>query len=728
VTEATWLLNFSGTRRLPMIRQAEEAECGLACLAMIASYFGYRTNLNSLRLHHSVSLKGSTLQGLIATARRMKMNSRPLRLELKSLKKLQLPCVLHWNMSHFVVLKSVKGDQITVYDPAIGKRQYTRAQVSKKFTGIALELSPGSNFESRKEQRKMRLTDVVGKIAGLQGILIQTLLLSFIIQLFVLAAPFYMQLVVDEVLTKSDTDLLLVLALGFGMLMLINEAAALLRSYVILHISSSLSYQVVSNLFGHLIRLPLHWYEKRHVGDILSRFSSTGPIQELFARGLVAALIDGLMAISTLILIFVYSQVLGFVVLVVSALYLALRLILYKPLRARNEEKIAAAAQEQSMFIESVRGIQSIKVFGHEAERQSRWQNKYADVMNSSIKVGKLNIGLNAANGLLFGIENTVVVYLGAMLVLEGSLTIGMLFAFMAYKRQFVSKISMLVERLIEFRLLGLHLERIADIGLAVPEKGTDGSGTIEVIGICNRKDSGIDIDNVSFRYGEGESLILNEVSLKIEPGEMISLVGTSGGGKTTLLKLLLGLFEPQTGGIRYGGLPLGRYGLAEYRRKIGTVMQDDALLAGSIADNISFFESQPDFDKVRRCAEDAVIHADIMAMPMGYNSLVGEMGSVLSSGQRQRVLLARALYRDPEILVLDEGTANLDSVTEANVVKMLERLEITRICVAHREAMIMASTRVILVQSGTLHELEKDQMFAAQGQLHQGMAFQAML
>ncbi len=709
-----------------MIRQAEEAECGLACLAMIASYFGYETNLNNLRLRHSVSLKGSTLQGLIVTARRMNMSSRPLRLDIKSLKKLQLPCVLHWNMSHFVVLKSVKGDQITVYDPALGKRQYTRAQVSEKFTGIALELSPSANFKQRKEQRKMRLTDVVGRIAGLNGILIQTLLLSFVIQLFVLAAPFYMQLVVDEVLAKSDTDLLLVLALGFGMLMLINEAATLLRSYVILHISSSLSYQVVANLFGHLIRLPLQWYEKRHVGDILSRFSSTGPIHELFAQGLVAAFIDGLMAVSTLILIFVYSRVLGLVVIVVSVLYLVLRMIFYQPLRAGNEDKMVAAAQEQSMFIESIRGIQSIKVFGHEAERQSRWQNKYADVINSSVKVGKLEIGFNAANGLLFGLENTVVVYLGALLVVDGSLTIGMLFAFMAYKRQFVSKISMLIERLIEFRLLGLHLERIADIGLAVPEKGTGGSESVEVIGINDSKDSAIDIDNVSFRYGEGESLILNGVSLTIKPGEMISLVGTSGGGKTTLLKLLLGLFEPETGRIRYGGLPLGRYGLSEYRRKIGTVMQDDALLAGSIADNISFFEAQPDFEKVRRCAEDAVIHADILAMPMGYNSLVGEMGSVLSSGQRQRVLLARALYRDPEILVLDEGTANLDSTTEANVVRMLEQLGTTRICVAHREAMIMASDRVILVQSGTLHELDKDQMFAAQSGQRQGIAFQA--
>lgn len=717
MTDATGLLNFSGKRNLPVVRQAEAAECGLACLAMIASYYGFRTNLNSLRMRHSVSLKGSTLQGIIATAERMGMGSRALRVELDSIDQLHTPCVLHWNMNHFVVLKSMRGERYVIHDPALGEQRYTRDEVSAKFTGIALELRPNSDFVQREDRKMMRLTDMLGKVTGLKRILAQTLLLSLIVQLFVLAAPFYMQLVVDEVLAKFDTDLLLVLALGFGLLMLIKVAASALRAYVILYTSNMLGYQMVSNLFRHLLRLPLHWYEKRHVGDILSRFSSTRPIRDLFTEGLVATFIDGLMAVSTLILVFAYSVVLGLVVLGACALYLALRLALYSPLRQRIEGQIAAAAHEQSTFIESVRGIQSIKIFGHEAERQSHWQNKYADVINSSVKVGKLKIGFNAANGLLFGIENTVVIYLGATLIIEGALSIGMLFAFMAYKREFVEKVSMLVERLIEFRLLGLHLERIADIGLALPEFDAQSSNSAKAISNEQSESCGeIVVAGVSFRYGEGEPPVLNDVSLRITPGEMISIVGTSGCGKSTLLKLLLGLFEPEAGVVEYAGMPLARFGHSEYRRRVGTVMQDDALLAGSIADNISFFAADPDLQSVKRCADKAMIHSDIAAMPMGYDSLVGDMGGTLSAGQRQRVLLARALYREPEILILDEGTANLDAATESSIINMLEHLEITRICVAHRDAMIMASDRIILLQGGTLHPLDKEQMFASSG------------
>ncbi len=717
MTAATLLLNFSGKRSLPVIRQAEAAECALACIAMIASYHGFKTNLNSLRMRHSVSLKGSTLQGLIAIAEVMGMSSRALRVELESVDRLKTPCVLHWNMNHFVVLKSVTRGRYVIHDPALGEQRYTRNEISAKFTGIALELQPNSDFVRREDRKSMRLTDMFGKVTGLKRVLAQTLLLSIIVQLFVLAAPFYMQLVVDEVLTKYDTDLLVVLALGFGILLLIKEAASALRGYVILYISNMLGYQMVSNLFRHLLRLPLQWYEKRHVGDILSRFSSTRPIRDLFTEGLVAVFIDGLMAVSTLILIFVYSTVLGIVVLGASGLYLVLRLTLYQPLRQRIEEQIAASAHEQSVFIESVRGIQSIKIFGHEAERQSHWQNKYADVINSSVKVGKLKIGFNAVNGLLFGLENTAVIYLGATMVVDGLLTVGMLFAFMAYKREFVEKISMLVERLIEFRLLGLHLERIADIGLALPECGVQkGEPSIALARHQGDPCGEIIVDHVSFRYGEGESRVLNDVSLAINSGEMISIVGTSGGGKSTLMKLLLGLFEPEAGVVKFAGFPLARFGHAEYRRRIGTVMQDDTLLAGSVADNIAFFDSDPDLQKVKNCAEAAMIHTDIAAMPMGYNSLVGDMGGTLSAGQRQRVLLARALYREPEILLLDEGTANLDSAIEASIISMLENLKMTRICVAHREAMIMASDRIVLLQGGTLHELDKKQMFATSG------------
>lgn len=714
MTDGLDLLHFSAAPRLPIVRQSEAGECGLACLTMVATYHGYKTSLNNLRLRYPISLKGATLKGLISIAGRLGLSSRPLRVDLDALKRLQMPCVLHWNMNHFVVLKSVKRGIFRIHDPALGERRFTQSQISSNFTGIALELSPGPTFKPREERRSMRLTDLWEKTFGLKKVLLQTLLLSVIVQLMILAAPFYMQLVVDEVLSRFDTHILVILALGFSLLMLINVAATALRAYLILHISSQLGFQMTSNLFRHLLTLPLQWYEKRHVGDILSRFSSTQPIRDLFTEGLVAAVIDGLMAISTLLLIFFYSYRLGFIVVVALACYLLLRLILYRPLHQKNEEQIVAVAQEQSTFIESVRGIQSIKIFGHETQRQAIWQNKYADVINSGVKLGKLQIFFDAANGLLFGIENTVIIYYGALLVTDGSLTVGMLFAFMAYKRQFIDKATLLVERAIEFRLLGLHLERISDIGLATSEHGLAIADSKPLINTTSAADGKIEFSRVSFRYSTEEPWVLRGISLTINRGEMISFIGPSGCGKTSLMKLLLGLFEPAEGEILYGGMRLERYGHTRYRGKIGTVMQDDALLAGSIADNIAFFDITPDLGKIQLCAEKAAIHTDIAAMPMAYDSLVGDMGGSLSAGQRQRILLARALYRDPDILILDEGTANLDAITEASIIRMLGQLDITRICVAHREPMILASNRIVLLKSGALHELDKQQFLAA--------------
>jgi len=704
VTGHSALLNFSGVRRLPIVRQTEAAECGLACLAMIANYHGLTTDLCRLRLQHSISLKGSTLRSLIEIAGGLELGARPLKVEMESLGQLQTPCILHWNMNHFVVLKTAGHDHCVVHDPALGEKRYSLAEVSSRFTGVALELNPTAAFRPRSDRTSMALTDLWSGIRGLNVTLAQTLTLSLIVQLFVLVAPFYMQLVVDEVLARHDTDLLPVLALGFGLFVVINVTASALRSYVILYLGSTLGFQMVSNLFRHLVRLPLPWFEKRHVGDILSRFSSTTPIRNLFAEGLVAAIIDGLMAASTLVVICVYSLTLGSVILVALGLYLALRLGLYRHLREKNEDLLLAAAREQSTVIESIRGIQSIKLFGHEAERGSVWQNRYADVINSGFKVGKLKIGFDIANGLLLGMENTLVVYLGALLVLDGSMTVGMFFAFMAYKAQFIDKASSLVERLIDFRILDLHLERIADIGLAGTERDSDGPGGR----LRDRGNGGgLALRNVSFRYGIGDPWILRDASLEIARGDMVVVVGPSGSGKSTLMKLLVGLFEPEAGEVHVDGMPMQRYGYAAMRRRVGTVMQDDTLFAGSIAENITFFDTEPDLDKLASCARRAAIHQDVLAMPMGYNSLVGEMGGILSAGQRQRILLARALYREPEILILDEGTANLDATTEATIVRMIRDLDITRICVAHRNAMVTVADRVVLVQGGSLHEFD---------------------
>ncbi|RWP29844.1 peptidase domain-containing ABC transporter [Mesorhizobium sp.] len=680
-----------GRSRLPVIVQAEAAECGLACLAMIASYHGHQTDLNALRRRFPVSLKGVTLRGLIQLAANLHLSCRAVRLELGQLNQLRFPAVLHWDLNHFVVLKSVSRRGLVVHDPASGVQSYSFEEASAHLSGVAVEITPAEEFARADERTRLPFRAFWGHIQGAPHAVAQILALSVVLELLVIAAPFYMQLTIDEVIARGDVDLLVVLALGFGLLAAISVLSTALRSHIVLLLQNTLHFHMGARLFGHLVRLPLSFFEKRHIGDVLSRFGSLEPIRNIMAEGLIIGFVDGLMAVATLVMIFVYSPLLAFVVVGAVVLYAAVRLALYPVLRSRSETAIQTRAQENSTFIQTARSIQSLKLFNREEEREGQWLNRFADVVNANVRLGKARITFKTLNDTIFGLENVLIVFLGAKLVLGGSLTVGMLFAFMAYKRHFSEKMILLVEKAIEFRLLNLHLERLADIALTPPERGQ------EIPLVQDRLiKGGIELRDVCFRYAETEPLVLENVSLTIEPGAFVTIMGPSGGGKTTLVKVILGLLEPTTGEVLADGISLHVIGVRTYREQVGAVMQDDQLLSGSIADNISFFDPAFDHDHMVECARLARIHDEISAMPMAYNTLIGDMGSSLSGGQKQRVLLARALYKRPKMLVLDEGTAHLDVENERRINASLTDLAITRISVAHRPEMMAGADRII--------------------------------
>lgn len=696
------LLHFASAPRLPLMLQSEAAECGLACLAMVAGYHGHTFDLPTLRRRFSTSMKGTTMKSMLAMAQRLGMSGRGLRFETAQLKELRTPAILHWDMNHFVVLAKVRGTTVVLHDPALGERRLTLDEASAHFTGVALELTPTAAFEKRNERSRLKLTSLWGRIDGMKRTLLQSVVLSAILQLFVLASPFYMQMAVDQAVLKGDGSLLLALALGFGLFTLFKLAADWLRGQVLLVLSNVLNFQMVANLFHHLVRLPLAWFEKQHVGDLVSRFGSTRPIRDLIAEGLVAAIVDGVMAVLTVAMIFIYSPLLASIVLLAFALYVVLRLLAFRLLRQREAEQIHAQAKEQSAFIETIRAIQSIKIFGRESEREAHWQNNYVDVINRNGALGKLNIGLRTANDLLYGLENIVVIYLGARLAMDNALTIGMLFAFMSYKQQFLDKATRLVEVGIQYRMLDLHLERIAEIALSEKERGLDPS--VQNESLLERPLAGrVTLRSVRFRYAEAEPEVLSGVDLDIRAGEFVAVTGASGGGKTTLLKIILGLFRPTAGQVLIDDIPLEQLGPAVFRARVGVVMQDDSLLSGSIAENISFFDPSLDIDWLRQCARTAGIDDDIMGMPMNYNTLIGDMGMALSGGQRQRILLARALYRRPCILLMDEATSHLDVAKEQEVNRAITQLGITRIVIAHRPETIAAADRILVLQDGKI-------------------------
>lgn len=696
------LLKFSGTKRLPVILQTEAAECGLASIAMVAAYYGYKTDLTSLRQEHEISLKGANLEELMQIADKLKLSTRALRLDLEHLSQLKTPCILHWDMNHFVVLKKVTKKSIEIHDPGLGERKYTMEEFSKHFTGVALELSPTEEFKSEDSRVNLKLSDFWSKVTGLKSTLGKVFVLSLLLQAFAIASPYYMQLVVDEVILSYDQNLLAILAIGFGLLMAIEMVTGAVRSVLLLHFGNLMSIQLGANLFHHLVRLPLQYFEKRHIGDVVSRFGSLQQVKELLTKGVIEAVIDGVMAIATLIMIFLYSPKLSVIVLIAIAIYAVFRIAMYRPLRQMSEEVIVNQAKEQSNFMETVRGIQTIKLFGREVQRQSVWHNKYADSLNSGIRVGHLNIGYEAFNKVIFGLENVLVIYFAAMLVMEGDLTVGMLFAFMAYKRQFVEKMASLIEKIIEFKMLSLHFNRLADISLTEKEQDIQGK-------VSGKKISGdIELKGINYRYNKKEAPVFKHLDLSIKAGESVAIIGPSGCGKTTLAKLMLGLFEPDEGKIEVDGIDIRQLGLGQYRTQIAAVMQDDQLLSGSIADNISFFDPELDMQQVEWAAKIAAIDNDILQMTMGYNTLVGDMGAALSGGQIQRLLLARALYRKPKILFMDEATSNLDTKLEFSVNEAVKNLDVTRIIIAHRPETIASADRVIELRYGEAIEVDK--------------------
>ena len=687
-----------GRKTLPVILQTEVTECGLACLTMIGRYHGHDIDLNVLRKRHLISMTGASLKSIMAIAGTLQLAARPLKVELDQLHKLQLPAILHWDLNHYVVLKSVKGDKVQIVDPGIGLRVMKLSKVSDHFTGIALELSPTAEFSPQEARLKPHLSLLWSRLIGLKRAIFQTLTLSVILQIIVIAAPFYLQLVVDGALAQKDYGLLKALAFGFGGLMILRAIAEAVRSWAILIYGNQMSLQMVGNVFRHLIRLPTSYFEKRHVGDIISRMGSTVPIQEALTQTIVSVLIDGIMAILMLVILYLYSPLLGTIVLISVALLTLSTVLLYPHLRRTQEEAIYAKAIENTHVIESIRASTTVKLFGREAQREAAWRNLYTDFINVNVEYGKFTIWQKFAETLLTGLQIVIVVWAAAKMMMpvgnsDGSgFTLGMLVAFLAYRQYFTDSVTQLLQKGIEFRLLSLHLDRLSDIIFSQEENLDDSpEAMLNVTG-------SIELETISFRYSDTDRWILKDYSLTLSPGSMTTLTGLSGGGKTTLLKLILGLYQPTSGRILVDGQPLADIGIQNWRSQIGVVMQDDKLLSGTIADNISFFDPEMDMKKVIEAAKKAQIHDEIAAIPMNYTSMVGDMGSILSGGQKQRVLLARALYHDPKVLFLDEGTANLDSKTEKIIVEIIAQMPITRVIVAHRPAFINASDRVLTI------------------------------
>lgn len=679
-------------RGVRLTLQSEAAECGLACLAMISSYHGNPMSLQTLRQMHGVSLRGVTLAQLMKVASEINLTSRAVRLEVHALDRLSMPAVLHWNLDHFVVLESATRSTVTILDPAIGRQTLQWGKVSQHFTGVALELAPSEGFKKRKASAGLRLRDFFVHVSSLYGKLGQLFLLSIALQFFALLTPFYAQIVVDQVITTHDTELLTLLAVAFIAFGLINLAIGVFRSVLVMRFGARLQFEWAARLFHHLIRLPLTFFERRHVGDVVSRFRALQPIQQLVTTTIVEAAIDGIMASTTLVVLFLYSPLLTSLAIISVVAYVVVRLLSYTPHKAAAHEALIKSAQESSHFLETLRGIQAIKSFGKEHVREAVWQNRSAETVKTGMRTLLITLVESTSLQVIFAIEGCVVIWIGAHLVIENHLTIGMLMAFLSYKTQFTTRAAALVDKYLEVKLVSVNLERLSDIALTDREQSGSEALRLPSAALQGR------ISGKALRYGysSADPLIFHDFDIDVHQGECVAITGSSGRGKTTLIKILMGLIEPDGGTVMVDDIDIRSLPTSYFRQSVASVMQEDSLLSGSLHENIGFFEPVIDRDRVQLCAKLACIDDEIRAMPMGYSTHIGDMGAALSGGQKQRVLLARALYCNPAILFLDEATSHLDPATEMRLHQNLKGLKMTRVIVAHRRETLEIADRVI--------------------------------
>lgn len=685
-------LTFFRSSRLPVLLQSDDGSCGRTCIAMMAGYWGNQKLAQQILDESSTTRRGVSLATLIETASSFHFNARAVRLELAQLASVRAACILHWNFEHFVVLRSVRGDVATIHDPAVGVRKLSLEELSRHFTGVALEVTPSDSFVEQEAPPRIRIRQILGRVAGLRRGILGVFLLAVLVQLLLLLGPLLLQLVVDTAIPDSDKGLAAIICLGYIASIFLQTATSAVKQWLMTVMATELNSQWLSNGFAHLLRLPISFFESRQLGDILSRFGSIQSIQRTLTTQAAEALLDGCMTVITFLAMLTYMPWASLLSLVVVGIYAVLRLGLVSRIRRYSTEQLHHTGKQQSQFIESTKAIASIRIFGRESVRYASWVELLTRQFNSELAASRIAVVLQGSNGLLFGVERVITIWIAAIVVIDGEMSIGMLLAYVTYKELFSSKASGLIDKIGEIRGLQAHTDRVADIVLSPKEdEGSLGRTSMESAPV-------IELANVSFRYSEGEDWVLRDVSLRIESGESIAIVGPSGSGKTTLAKIMLGLVEPTSGSILVDGVPLERFGKRAFRSLVGTCLQDDQLMAGSISENISFFDEELNQGRVEECAKMVAMHAEILRMPMGYRTKLAESGSGLSSGQKQRIMLARALYRKPKVLLLDEATSHLDVANERHVNAAVADMRLTRIVIAHRPETIAMASRVFRI------------------------------